>query len=346
MNTPEERGRGRRLTAVRNLFHPSKRPRRVAVVFGSGGARGWAHVGVMKALRETNFKPDLVVGTSIGAIAAAVQAADALDAFLAFSEDLDWFKASQLFFEFGIPHGGLIEGRKVAEFLREMLPVERIENLPLPYAAVATDIETAAEVVFSSGSLHEALRASISIPGVFSPVRIGGRLLVDGGVVNPLPVNVARAMGATHVVAVNINNALRAPAPDGVARPGDLAEAFRQHLLRMAEEPDDAVAGRRAGLAQRTRAKLIGGMAEMVNRIPAKRRGKTHDEGPKMNLFDVFTRTLRIAEDRLTLDCIRANPPDVLIEPAVGDIATMDFSRAAVAVQAGYDATMAAIQHL
>ena len=319
MEMPEEHDSEQRWTAVRNVFRRSKRRVRTAVVFGSGGARGWAHAGVMKAFRETGFKPDLVVGTSIGSIAAAIQAAGALDAFLKFSDDLDWFKATQLFIEFGIPRGGLIEGRKVADFLREMIPVERIEALPLPYAAVATDLETAEPVVFTRGPLIEAMRASISIPGIFTPVRHGGRLLVDGGIVNPLPVDVARAMGATRVVAVNINNALVAPEPDGVPRPGNMAELMHQHLLRL---------------------------AETVGKLPARRRRKDADEGPKMNLFDVFTRTLRIAEDRLTQDCIRANPPDVLIEPAVGDIATMDFSRAAVAVQAGYAAAMATIQRI
>ena len=109
MAAPQERDSEQRWTAVRNVFRRSRRRVRTAVVFGSGGARGWAHAGVMKAFRESGFKPDLVVGTSIGSIAAAIQAAGALDAFLKFSEDLDWFKATQLFIEFGIPRGGLIE---------------------------------------------------------------------------------------------------------------------------------------------------------------------------------------------------------------------------------------------
>lgn len=260
-----------------------------AVVFGSGGARGWAHIGVLKAFRELDFKPDIVAGTSIGSIAAAVYAAGALDQFLKFSKDIDWFKATQLFVEFGVHRAGLIEGRKVTEFISSLIPVSTIEELPIPYAAVATDLETSEEVVFKSGSLIEAMRASISMPGVFTPVRSRGRYLVDGGLVNPLPINVVKAMGANRVVAVNINNNLQCPTADASPR------------------------------------KKTGGLSD------------------KINLFDVFTRSLRIAEDKISLECIRNNPPDILIEPAVGDISTMDFNRAEDAVQAGYEATLTAL---
>ncbi|MGI5869924.1 MAG: patatin-like phospholipase family protein [Kiritimatiellia bacterium] len=323
MKTTKEHDVERQWTAVRNVFRRSRRRVRTAVAFGSGGARGWAHAGVMKAFREIGFKPDLVVGTSIGSIAAAVQAAGVLDDFLKFSEDLDWFKATQMFIEFGIPRGGLIEGRKVADLLGKMIPVERIEDLSLPYAAVAADLETAEPVVFTSGSLIEAIRASISIPGVFTPVRFGKRLLVDGGIVNPLPIETARAMGATRVIAVNINNNHAAPEPetetetnDG-SRPGNLADLLQQQMMRLTAK---------------------------VGKLSSKRHRTESDSDPGMNLFDVLTRAWRIAEDRLTQDCIRANPPDILIEPAVGDIATMDFSRAAVAIKAGHDATLAAMK--
>ncbi len=271
----------------------SRQPKLTAVVFGSGGARGWAHVGVLKAFRELGFKPDIVAGSSIGAVAAAVYAVDALDDLLKFSEDFDWFKATQLFIEFGIHRGGLTEGRKVTDFLESIIKVENIEDMSIPFGAVATDLLTSEVVLFKSGPLIHALRSSISVPGIFTPVRSGTRFLVDGGLVNPLPMNVVREMGATHVVAVNVNN--------------NLKTASRE-----------------------------------VTPEPTKRR--KHEDSLDMNLFDVFTRSLRIAEDKITIECIRNDPPDVLIEPAVGDISTMDFSRSADAIQAGYDAAMAAFR--
>lgn len=276
-----------------SILKRSRKRKITAVVLGSGGARGWAHIGVLKAFRELDLKPDLVAGASIGAVAAAVYAADALDELIKFSEDFDWLKATQLFFEFGVHRSGFTEGRKVVDFLESIIKTENIEDLPIPFAAVATDLFTSEEVVFKSGSLIQALRSSISIPGIFTPVRVGSRFLVDGGLVNPLPLNVVREMGATHIIAVNINNNLK--------------------LEGREEAPE-----------------------------PSKRR--KHDDALDMNLFDVFTRSLRIAEDKITIECIRNSPPDVLIEPAVGDLSTMDFSRSADAIKAGYDAAMAALR--
>ncbi len=317
-----------------------------AVVFGSGGARGWAHIGVLKAFREVGFKPDLVAGTSIGSVAAAVYAVDALDELIKFSEDFDWFKATQLFVEFGVHRGGLIEGRKVTDFLASMIKVKNIEDMPLPFAAVATDLFTSEEVVFKSGSIMQALRASISIPGIFTPVHSGTRYLVDGGLVNPMPMNVVREMGATHVIAVNINNSYKSESQEETSSPGNLSQVFRRHFHRLhvsagdgrKEEPsppDGIQSSARTG-------SLMEGVAGLVKKLPVKR--PKEENSLDMNLFDVFTRSLRIAEDKITAECIRANPPDLLIEPAVGGIPTMDFSRAADAIQAGYEATLAALR--
>jgi len=207
----------------------------------------------------------------------------------------------------------------------------------MPYAAVATDLETAEEVVFRSGSLIEAIRASISMPGVFTPVPCGNSYLIDGGLVNPLPVNVVRAMGATRVVAVNINNNLKCGSVKHHApkKPGTLSEAFHQHFLHF-NWKDDGNGGDGGSEAP-------GDTPEEEAERKAGHGGDPATDLHKMNLFDVFTRSLRIAEDKITIECIRNDPPDILIEPAVGDIATMDFSRAEDAIEAGYEATLAAM---
>lgn len=316
-----------------------QKPMRTAVVFGSGGARGWAHIGVLKAFREIGFRPDIVAGTSIGSVAAAVQATDTLDAFIKFSENFDWFKAAQLFVEFGIHRGGLVEGRKVAKFLESMFPIENIEDLPIPFAAVATDLFTSEEIVFRDGPLIPALRASISIPGVFTPVQLDGRHLVDGGLVNPLPLDLVREMGATHVVAVNMNGPLPWLAAEEEERqaPGNFSDAFRKFFKDLIPDGDSEHA---AGASVRER--LAKRVSAVVDKLPSGGRKESSEESLDMNLFDVFTRSLRIAEDRITAACILSNPPDVLIEPAVADISTMDFSRSAEAIEAGYVATMRA----
>ena len=326
-----------------------RRPVRTAVVFGSGGARGWAHIGVLKAFRELGFRPDIVAGTSIGSVAAVVQATDTLDAFIRFSEDLDWFKAAQLFVEFGIHRGGFVEGRKVTRFLESMFPVKNIQDLKIPFAAVATDLFTSEEIIFRSGPLISALRASISIPGVFTPVHLDGRYLVDGGLVNPLPLDIVRDMGATHVVAVNMNGPLPWLSAEEEERqiPGNFSDVFRkflQGLVPDSSNKDDECADGDGSEASSSgvRDKLAKGVSAVVDKLPSGRRKASSEDSLDMNMFDVFTRSLRIAEDRITAACIQSNPPDVLIEPAVADISTMDFSRSSEAIEAGYVATMRA----
>ena len=177
----------------------------LGLALGSGGARGFAHVGVLRALREAGLEPDVVAGASAGAIAATAYASGRLNALEEIAETLDWRLVAGLFLEFGIPRDGLVKGVRVMRFLDELIPAERFESLGVPVAIVAADLEAESEVVFTRGPLHPAIRASIAIPGVFTPVPHEGRLLADGGLVNPVPVSAARALGATHVIAVDIN---------------------------------------------------------------------------------------------------------------------------------------------
>ncbi len=187
----------------------------VGVAFGSGGARGLAHLGVLQALEELGLVPGVVAGTSIGAIAAAAYATGTVrtvrESFLA----MGVLEVSRMFLDIGLPRSGLIDGHHVMEKLGTWIPDIDIGHLRIPFAAVATDIGTQSEVVLGSGSVLDAIRASISIPGVFTPVRHGDAWLVDGGLVDPLPVSVARGLGARRVLAVDINLTSGAePAPD------------------------------------------------------------------------------------------------------------------------------------
>jgi NTE family protein len=313
-----------------------KRPSQptVALVFGSGGARGWAHVGVLRALRELEFKPDLVVGTSIGAVAAAIHATDALAAAERLAEELDWRRAATLFFELGLPKSGLVEGRRVMALLGELLPEQPIDGLPMPFAAVATDLHSHGEVVIAKEGLLAAIRASISIPGVFTPVHREGKWLVDGGLVNPLPVSVARAMGATQVVAVDINllegadpvEPIPATAPK---KPRSRANTLAAWMQRLGgDAPGDA--------EDPNTEKTLRGVLEGFLGIHGANR---HDAPP--SLLEVVIRALRAGENAITRERLLREPPNLLIQPAVGHIGTLDFHRASVAIAAGYAATMA-----
>lgn len=196
-------------------------PPRVALVLGGGGARGFAHVGVIRVLEDAGVPVELVVGTSVGSLVGALYAGDrnsyALEALARRLERRD-------FFDFGLAPAlfgtGLASGRRLEAFVREHQGVERIEQLRIPFAAIATDLATGEEVVLRSGDLARAVRASCAIPGVFEPVEWEGRLLIDGGVVRNLPVKVARAMGADVVIAVDVT------AITGEARPTNFVEVI------------------------------------------------------------------------------------------------------------------------
>jgi len=179
--------------------------KKIGLALGSGSARGWSHIGVIHGLLEEGIDIDIVCGTSIGSIVGGALAAGALDKLDKWARELAWSDILG-FMDVTLPRSGLIEGDRIAKFFRENLSDPNIEDLPLPFAAVSTDMSSGREVWLQKGSLIDAIRASISLPGIFTPFKQGERWLVDGGLVNPVPVSLCRAMGADVVIAVNLNS--------------------------------------------------------------------------------------------------------------------------------------------
>ena len=177
---------------------------RVGLALGSGSARGWAHLGVIRVLEEAGIRPDLVCGTSIGALVGAAYAADELENFEKWLRGLSI--ADVISFMDVRMNGGMIKGERLMEFFRRSFVDRPIEELAIPFAAVATALHTGTEVWLREGSTIEAVRATIALPALFMPVVLDGRILVDGGLVNPVPVSLARAMGADIVIAVDLNS--------------------------------------------------------------------------------------------------------------------------------------------
>ncbi|MBP0480876.1 patatin-like phospholipase family protein [Sagittula salina] len=175
---------------------------RLGIALGAGGARGWCHVGVLRELHRMGVEPDVVAGCSMGALVGAAWAGDKLDELETWGRALTQGKFLK-YMDFSINRGGLVEGKAVMRVLQELGLPERIEDLPRPFLAVACDMATGREVWLREGNLAEAVRASVSIPGVFSPVKVRGRWLLDGGIINPVPTSATRALGATCTIAVN-----------------------------------------------------------------------------------------------------------------------------------------------
>lgn len=289
----------------------------LGLVLGSGGARGLAHIGVAQVLAERGLIPDVIVGTSIGSVVGAAIAAGRMDRIERFADEIDLAKAAGLFFEFGVHRDGFIKGTRIMECLGRLLPDCAIEDLPIRYAAVATDIGTGEPVVFDKGSLLTAIRASISIPGVFTPVKRGSRQLVDGGISSPVPIITARLMGAEKVIAVNVDNGRVCPY----------------------NTPSDFGIEKAANVAKNVTARLRSSLGSRIPKLEKLLAGAPSGFG----FFDIMLKTVRICEDRIALEEIETNPPDLLIEPAVGDIRTLDFTRADDAIRAGRDAAESAL---
>jgi len=296
----------------------SDRPR-IGLALGSGGARGWAHVGVLQRLREMGVPVACVAGTSIGAIMGAAFAGGRIDVVEDLSRVLDWRRVATLFLEVSFPRGGLVSGKRIQQLLQDIVGVTRIEELAIPFAAVAADLRSEEQVVLDRGSLVDALRASIAIPGIFTPAHHDGQDLIDGGTVNPLPIDVARLLGADVVIAVDINLCHgRGCAPDAQAPapPRPLSREVPAILARVGERLPP----------------LQGAMADAMQRW-------FHRESKELNIFDVLTRAVRIAENQITRSRLTIDPPTILIQPAVGDIDTLEFHRSAPAIAAGRAAT-------
>jgi NTE family protein len=284
---------------------------RIGLALGSGVARGWAHIGVLRALEREGIRPAILAGTSIGAVIGGLHLGGKLDEFEAWARSLNRLRLSRLFdFQFG--HGGLIAGRRIAAAFSPELRDVRIEDLPARFACVATEFGTGHEVWLKEGNLLEAIRASYALPGLFAPVRIDGRWLLDGALVNPVPVSVCRAFGARAVIAVNLNADSFGDAP---AAEDEAAIGFGDAVEAEAEAARPNGAGRLARGA--ALARLLLGRAEPGS-----------DRADEPSLFSVMASSLNIVQDRLTRSRLAGDPPDAQIAPKLGHIGLMEFDRA------------------
>ena len=304
------------------MMRPSPQsPQKIGLALGSGGARGWAHLGVLQRLNEMGLRVHCVAGTSIGSIVAALYASDSLGTMRDLAARLDWKRVAQLFLEVNFQRSGLLSGKNFMRLLKDVIPVHAVGDLSVPFAAVATDLLTEKEVVLDSGNLFDAIRASIAIPGIFTPMRLQGRNLVDGGLVNPLPVSVCRSMGADFVIAVDIN--LRAaPHKRKAAKATPDPPMSSERIERLVTQVSKLVP------------KLQTPMQEAVDRWYAPQKS----EDAPLSIFDVITRSFRLIENQITRSGLALNPPDILVQPAVGDIMTLEFHRGPEAIAAGREA--------
>jgi NTE family protein len=289
----------------------SKR-RSIGIALGSGSARGWAHIGVLQALAEAGIEPDIVCGSSIGALVGAVYVEDHLSSFEEWVRELNFMEIVRYMDIRLVEGGGFFQGKRFMDFLKKHAGDVYIEKLQKAFAAVATDLISGREIWFRSGPLLDAVRASMALPGIFTPVKFDGRWLVDGGLVNPVPVSLCRAMGARVVIAVNLN--------------GDIVgKHLRKTIYTSAK-------GKKASPESRLLGKLSSSLKKHVPALKG-RSHRTVDWTP--GLFDVLTSSINIMQDRITRSRMAGDPPNIILSPRLGEIGLLEFDRAEETIEEG-----------
>ena len=284
---------------------------KIGLALGGGAARGWAHIGVLKALAAAGIKPDIIAGTSIGAVVGACHAAGHLDELEGFARELTRRRIFG-YLDFNFAGTALINGQKLCDRLERQLGDLNIEDLDPHFTAVATELGSGHEIWLSRGRLADAVRASYALPGIFRPVKINGRWLFDGALVNPIPVSVCRAHGARYVIAVNLNFDICGRGTIVPHLEADMAE----------ETPPEPTNGKNGS-----------GMRGLLKRQVL---GKSETTP---GISTVMVEAFNIVQDRIARSRLAGDPPDAMINLRLSDLGLFDFHRADELIARGEEAT-------
>ena len=318
-------GQGRGRNGDRSAEATAETPERTSVrptiglALGGGGARGFAHIGVLRTLLAHGIEPDIIVGTSIGAVVGGCHAAGRLDVVEDWARGLTK-RGILSYLDISLSGSGLISGGKLAARLEEKLGNTPIEALPIRFATITTEVGTGHEIWLTRGRLVDAMRASYALPGIFPPVSLDGRWLVDGALVNPVPVSAARVFGARLVIAVNLSTDILGRS---MIMAGETAEP--------ASPPDP--------MPERRGFRTMFGVEQTLKRQFA---GGSRRPGIPSVMIDAFN----IMQDRITRARLAGDPPDVLISPRVGHVGWFDFHRAQEAIEVGARAAERALEEI
>lgn len=286
---------------------------RIGLALGSGSARGWAHVGVIDSLIEAGIEPDIVCGTSMGALVGAAHVAGRMAELRQWAITATWRKIARLT-DLRLSGGGLISGRQVVAFLQGLGIDAPIESYAAQYAAVATDMATGREIWLQAGPIHEAVRASIALPGIFAPTWMGGKWLLDGGLANPIPVSVCRALGSDVIIAVNLNGEL---------------------LGRRYIEPEPAADTQPSRISVEVVRRMLGQLPLPLQRRRSASSASKRDVPSAPGYFDVLATAINIMQDHITRTRLAGEPPHVMLMPRLRSIGLMEFNRAEEAIAEG-----------
>lgn len=279
----------------------------VTLVLSSGGARGYAHIGVIEALEKHGFTIASVTGCSMGSVVGGLYAAGGLAIFKKWACGLDRSDVFKLY-DFVFSAQGIIRGERVFHEIEQLIPDRNIEDLPIPFRAVATDINSQNELIFDRGSLYKALRASSAIPAVVKPAEYDHLELVDGGVLNPLPISLAPRIPGDIVVAVDVNANI----------------PFTKNKISTKEKEEDH--------------KINSHWSELVKKWFQKDQSVQNNNHKKPGFFDLMIKSVDMMQDRITEYTIQEHKPDILVRVSRSACGTFDYHKAEKLIKAGHEA--------
>ena len=306
---------------------------KIGLALGSGAARGWAHIGVIRALQKYGIEPDVVCGCSIGAVVGAAYAAsnlDRLEDWVTSLNRLELAKYAEISFR-----SGLIDKKRLNEGFVNNICGEGtiIESLDKAFGSVATDLHTGREVWFTQGDTLTAIWASIALPGLFAPVPFEDKWLVDGGLVNPVPVSMCRSLGADVVIAVDLNADIVGK-HRGLTGGDSGKSATMNKVVKDKEKTDTTKEANREMTLGNWRDTIIDYSAQLFPNLQK-------EQEPQMpGMFETIAGSVNIMQDRITRSRMAGDPPDVLLSPRLAHISLLEFYRAEESIQAGYDLTL------
>jgi len=291
---------------------------KIGIALGSGAARGWSHVGVLQALADEGIEPDIVCGCSMGALVGAAYVAGELETLDKWARSMTW-RDIVGFLDVDLTSGGLIDGKRIMSFMQTLKEDAPIESFKKPFIAIATELMTGREVWLQQGSIVDAVRASVALPGIFSPVKLEGKWLLDGGLVNPVPVSACRALGADVIIAVNLN--------------GDLVgKHTHPSLLPSVEKEQDKPVSTGLDVLDR----LLKEVPSSVSKSLKKLAPDLLVSGSKTpGYFDVSASAINIMQDHITRSRLAGEPPHIMLTPQLRDLGILEFNRAEEAIEEG-----------
>jgi len=289
----------------------------IGLALGSGSSRGWSHIGVINALTELGTVPDIICGTSMGSLISASYISNNLERLEKWACSLTKYEMAK-FLDINFSLNGFVNTERMHHFLNEYVASDDsvIDSFDKQFATVATDLETGREVWLTKGSVIEAVWSSISLPGLFPAIKNNNKWLVDGGLVNPVPVSVCRALGADIVIAVNLN--------------GDI-------VGRHFQKPENTT---------KTDPGVVGAITDLVREYTASVFSTAKVDGQPPGLFDAIAGSINITQDRITRSRMAGDPPDILLSPKLSHIGLLEFYRANEAINEGKQCVQRALPEI